>query len=138
MGLFEWMGESVDPRSWGSVTFGGEPDDEESSIPGMIVRFVIAMCLLTAVYYLLFRFLLPFTWICAAWVTGLTLAYLLVGYYVRPEPETDNLGWFGGLIDDPFHYSDDISRFLLLLAIVLYPARFIAVSAVQFIRILRR
>jgi hypothetical protein len=49
----------------------------------------------------------------------------------------DNLGWLGGLMDDPLHYSDDISRFLLFLLIVLWPGRFLASALVDLVRLIR-
>lgn len=138
MGWLEWLGESLDPQSWGSVYFGGEPDDQELSVPSVVARCVIAVALMALCYFLLFRYGVALTMKAVAWTVGLTVGYLVVAYFVRPEPETDNLGWLGGLMDDPFHYSDDISRFLLFLLIILWPGRFVAVSLVQLGRVLRR
>lgn len=139
MSWLEWLGESLDPRSWGSVTFGppDDGDDEDGpSVPGVIIRFAISTGLLVTVYYLLFAYALPLTGKGFAITSAVLLVYLLISYFVHPEPDTDNLGWFGGVMDDPFHYSDDISRFLLVLLIVLYPGRFIAGSLACFLRLL--
>ena len=38
----------------------------------------------------------------------------------------DDLGWFGGLLNDPFRYRDNINRQLLFLQIVLLPGRLLA------------
>jgi hypothetical protein len=142
MGWLEWLGESWDPRSWGSVTFGrpddGDEDVDGPSVPGIIIRFALAVGVLGTIYYLLFTYVLPLTWKAVAITSGIMLAYLLIAYLVRPEPDMDNLGWFGGLIDDPLHYSDDISRFLLFLLIVLWPGRFIASAVVSLMRLIRR
>ena len=129
MGWLEWLGESWDPQSPGAVTFGGPGDDEDNdgpSVPGLVIRFGIAVGALATVYYLLFAYLLPLTWQAVCITSAVVFAYLLIARFVRPEPEMDNLGWLGGLVDDPFHYSDDINRFLLFLLIVLAPGRLIA------------
>lgn len=51
--------------------------------------------------------------------------YCLAAFFLRPKPNTDNLGWAGGLIDDPFQYNDDINRCLIQLNVFLAPGRFI-------------
>ena len=141
MGWLEWLGESMDPQSPGAVTFGGQGDDEDNdgpSVPGVVLRFAIAVGMLAGVYYLLFACLLPFTWKACGITSAVLLVYLLIARFVRPEPEMDNLGWLGGLMDDPFHYSDDINRFLLFLLIVLAPGRFIVGSLGGFLRLVLR
>lgn len=140
MSLLEWLGESLDPRSWGSVTIGGQDDDdvEGPSVPGVIIRFAIAAGILTGIYYLLFAYAMPLTWRAFGITSAVLLVYLLIAYFVHPEPEMDNLGWLGGLMDDPFHCSDDMSRFLLFLLIVLYPGRFVAGGLVGMLRLLLR
>lgn len=52
--------------------------------------------------------------------------YVALGYYVRPEPDMTDLGWFGGLLNDPFRYRDNINRQLLFFQIVLLPGRLLA------------
>ena len=50
--------------------------------------------------------------------------YIIAGLNVHPSPDTSNLGWAGGLFNDPFRISDDINRSLLLFAVFLAPGRF--------------
>jgi hypothetical protein len=138
MGWLEWLGESMDPRSWGSVTFGVPHDNDDvdgPSVPGVIIRFAVAAGVLTTTYYLLFAYVLPLTWKAFGITFAILLVYLLTSCLVRPEPEMDNLGWLGGLMDDPFHYSDDTSRFLLFHLIVLWPGRFLAGALVGLVRL---
>lgn len=61
---------------------------------------------------------------------GTVLVYALISYYVRPEPNVDNLGWFG--FNDPFQYNDNINRALLSLHCFLAPGRFIAETVLEF------
>ena len=69
---------------------------------------------------------------------NIPIAYCLLGFFLRPEPDTSNMGWLGGLIDNPFRYSDDINRFLLFLKIFLVPGCFFAESVADGIQLFRR
>jgi len=59
--------------------------------------------------------------------------YLGLGYSVHPEPDVSNLGWLGGLVNDPIHYTDNVNRQLLTLLVVLLPGRFLAESLVDMV-----
>lgn len=59
---------------------------------------------------------------------GLSAAYLVAAYLLRPSPDYSNIGFLGGLIDHPFRYSDDINRFLMFLLAFLWPGRFVATA----------
>jgi hypothetical protein len=41
------------------------------------------------------------------------LVLLLIAKYVEFYPDTDDLGWCGGVVDDPLSWSDDKNRLLL-------------------------
>lgn len=56
------------------------------------------------------------------------LAYLLVSALVVPRPDLSNLGWAGGLIDNPFRLSDDVNRFKAFWKVVLWPGRLVVTS----------
>lgn len=60
--------------------------------------------------------------------------YLFIAYFVNPKPDTSNLGWCGGLMDNPFRISDDFNRSLLFFAVILYPGRLLAIGVVDFFR----
>lgn len=59
------------------------------------------------------------------------LAYVIVGTILRPKPRTDNMGMAGGLIDNPFQYSDDINRSLFGLSLLLLPGQFLGNSVID-------
>jgi ribosomal protein L37E len=65
-------------------------------------------------------------------------AYGLVGYLFRPAVDTGNLGWFGGLMNNPFRISDNVERFKLKLLILFYPGRPIGGAIVETVRLIRR
>jgi hypothetical protein len=130
MGILEWLGEPGNPGPVGGVGFGRRT-------PGRRKRWVVLVRGGVAIAAL--AFLLERAWppegfsalpLCVA--VG---AYLVVAYLCHPEPDTSNLGWFGGLIDHPLRWSDDVNRFLLFLLLVLWPGRFVAESMVELARL---
>ena len=44
---------------------------------------------------------------------GVWVVALIIGRYVEFCPDYDDLGWFGGLADDPFSWTDNQHRSLL-------------------------
>jgi len=65
-------------------------------------------------------------WQAVAITAGGMFIYTGIAFFFRPEPNTDNLGWGGGLGNDPFQSSDNINRFLWKAHCVLGPGRFTA------------
>jgi len=57
--------------------------------------------------------------------------YSLMAHYVRPRPNTDNMGWIGGMMNDPFQYNDNINRALFQLHCTLGPGRFAAAATID-------
>lgn len=127
MSLFEIIGETVDPGSTGSVETG-EPPREPRSRAATILRGVLALAVVGTVFV--------FTAVAGPLASGrpgmaggVITVYLLLAYFVHPRPDYDNLGWAGGIFDNPFRYSDDVNRLLVFLLVVLWPGR-IASSAI--------
>ncbi|HUE69552.1 MAG TPA: hypothetical protein VMP01_01580 [Pirellulaceae bacterium] len=73
---------------------------------------------------LLLQWLPP--WNAALVSLGILLIYIGVSFFCRPKCNSDNMGWFGGMANDPFQYSDNINRFLFQLHMLLGPGRFAA------------
>jgi hypothetical protein len=65
-------------------------------------------------------------WQAALYVGGAMLVYTAIAFFLRPEANGDNMGWFGGTSNDPTQYSDNINRFLWKAHMVLGPGRFTA------------
>jgi len=79
-------------------------------------------------------------WEAVGYTAAGMLVYTLIAFFFRPEPNTDNMGWGGGLGNDPFQSSDNVNRFLWRLHCVLGPGRFTAetfLDALVFIGLLR-
>jgi hypothetical protein len=61
---------------------------------------------------------------------AILVLYLCLSYAVYPQPRYDNMGWGGGLIGNPFRYTDDLNRHLLFLKIILLPGKLFTVPIV--------
>ncbi len=49
--------------------------------------------------------------------------YIAAAATMTPDYDSTNLGWAGGLIDNPFSFEDDFNRFGLGLTILLIPGK---------------
>lgn len=129
MSLFEYFGERHDPGPIGGFEVGGA-ELQDRPAWARVFRLLLSAAFVIGAWILLRRALpeAHYLWLS---FTGGALAYLALGFYVRPRADTSNLGWAGGLFDHPFRYSDDINRWLLFLSIVLWPGRFVAVTGVE-------
>jgi hypothetical protein len=65
-------------------------------------------------------------WKAIAITSAVMIVYTAVAYFIRPEANGDNMGWFGGSTNDPTQYSDNINRLLWKAHMVLGPGRFTA------------
>jgi hypothetical protein len=99
------------------------------------VSFLISLALLAGVYYGAWRLLGGLTGHQLMVTTIVLLTYLGAAYAIRPEPDTADLGWFGGMMDNPFSFTDDYNRFLLWVKILLLPGLFIVNSSTAFVRL---
>ena len=125
MGFYEYWGEEVDPGKVGKVELGTEHEACRCK-PLVIARFLAVVIALPAIWTITIPLIPLPTWQAAAAVIGGTLIYVAVSYLVDPQPEMDNLGPAGGMIDHPWRYSDDVNRTIAGLAMILGPGRFIA------------
>ena len=65
-------------------------------------------------------------WKAIAMALAAMTVYTAVAYFIRPEANGDNMGWFGGMGNDPTQYSDNVNRWLWKLHMFLGPGRFTA------------
>lgn len=64
--------------------------------------------------------------------------YLVLGFFIQPQPNIDNMGWFGGLINNPFRITDNFNRFIFFLKLLLLPGRFMSQSILNFLGLLQK
>jgi len=125
MSFYEYWCEQYDPQPVGSIEVNTEHVAQKSEI---VVFFkLFAATLMMAFLFGVPFYFLPLTgWQSVVVAAGIALIYVGLAFFFVPEPNTDNMGWLGGMINDPFHYSDDWNRSLSFYHGVLAPGRFIA------------
>lgn len=133
MSLFEWLFESQNPGPTGSIE---KHHQQPNSQPPILIIFymLLAIAALGIPFYLA-EF--PSNW-QQQWGLYLSIwmgeiIYLVLGFFVNTRPNTSNVGWFGGLIDNPFRISDDFNRFMAVLKIILLPGRLVGLAIMNFV-----
>lgn len=134
MGLWEFIGEAIRPGKVGTFTI--KKGKEEKRIGRLIVKTILSTAMVALLYYLIFG--ISFHLKGGLEFAAALLLYSAVGYFILPEPEYSNVGWFGGFMNNPFKLSDNANRFLVFLVIILMPGRLISTTIVSWIDIRRR
>ncbi len=131
MSLFEWLWERKNLHPIGEIKDRekpkkGEPINWLFLIFGQMLFWFIFYQLLNSEFFMEKSFNLKLIF------GGAFLIYLIVGYKLDIQPDYDNMGWLGGVFDNPFRYSDDMNRFLIFFKILFYPGFLMAGSFVEF------
>ena len=118
---------SADPLNQiGSIEISGDHDVVEKPA-WMIAAKSLAMIGMFAMGFAIIVPSLPFPlWQSIIMALGLMLVYVGICFYIRPEPNTDNMGILGGVIDDPMRVGDNLNRGLFLLYQIMGPGRFVS------------
>ncbi|MGM0452789.1 MAG: hypothetical protein ACQERN_06470 [Thermodesulfobacteriota bacterium] len=75
--------------------------------------------------------LTPLYWI-------IVMVYVLIcATFNRPEVDFHNMGWFGGLVDNPFSFSDDINRTKFKVMLLMIPGKIIVTTLAATYRLIR-
>jgi hypothetical protein len=126
VGWYEIVGERADPQEVGGVKLNTFYETRRKR-PGMVLLKTLGLVLMIAAGFAVTVPWLPMAiWKSSTLVAGLMLMYVGLAFFVRPEPNMDNLGLLGGLINDPLHYSDNLNRALFQAHCLLGPGRFAA------------
>jgi hypothetical protein len=124
--LFELIGEAIDPGEVGGFECGA-PEVKRRSSTIVLLHFLLAVGLLAAALIgITFGAWGSWGWLLL-WLALLGV-YLLAAHYLTPVPAYDNLGWLGGIFDNPFRYSDNLNWLLILLMCLLYPGHLVTVG----------
>lgn len=123
---YELVGEQSHPQNRGQVRLNTFYETRKK--PWWLVLLKLsALVVMFAVGYLLLLPLVPLPmWKSVTVVTGIILVYTGLAFFVRPEPNFDNMGFVGGLMNDPTQYSDNLNRALWKAHCLLGPGRFFA------------
>lgn len=135
MSLFGWLCERKNLGAIGTLEVG--PKGLPSRSNGMITfRFVTAFTFIVFFYFLLYSIAWSVTIETFILPSILLVCYCLFGFFIRPKPDTSNMGWAGGLINNPFKITDNWNRKLMVYKIILMPGAFIVESLIQFVQLL--
>ena len=135
MGLFEWIGERRNPGNVGTVNFE-KPADVQTNVWALGMKTVASVAMIGGIYYLAIQAGMGLK---QGVILAIVLAvYSFLGSTLRIEVADDNMGWAGGLFDNPFRYSDDINRFMLFLKIMLMPGYLLGSTFLNWYRIIRQ
>jgi len=98
----------------------------------LMFRLFVSLLIISAYYFLMYKYMVPIQGkrVLIKATIGLVI-YSVVAYLIRPKPDMNNLGYFGGLINRPFDYTDDWNRFLLNLKVLLLPGVIISEAIVD-------
>ena len=134
MSFIEWFLEPVNPGPIGKLEISSpEPDDNDKPPRKWLIwlAVVIGLLLLGVGLYWVFHNV----FYVDAKSTILKLCnlalYILVGHLVTAKPNYTNVGWLGGVIDNPFRISDDYNRWLVFIGFILLPGKLVAYSLVM-------
>ena len=116
------------------------PNEGRNSRKGPVfIKGIVALVLLAIPFYFIARNSASETLLqTTGLVLLLEIAYLLLAYHIRVEVDTDNLGWIGGLVNNPFSFKDDLNRGKLFLNLILAPGRVLAEVLVDAFREMRQ
>ena len=123
MTLREWLRASAEPGPIGRLHFGLRHRAKPTR-GGVIWRGCAGLAVLGA--WILFMSGQSLDLGGCALAALLTVVYLVASFFVHPAPEASNVGWGGGMFDNPFRFSDGLNRFLFTLRLVLWPGRLVA------------
>ncbi len=134
MSVFDWLAEPF-RGPVGDVRVG-QRQRSLASRGAVLARGLAAVVVLGLVYVIVFGGRDGPNLENVAAFVAIAGLYLAAGYLLHPAPDTSNVGWLGGLVNDPFHYTDNVNRQLVVLSAILLPARFAAESLIDLIRLL--
>lgn len=110
------------------------------SAPGLIFRWIVSLAFLLgpAVAILCFQRGWLGAWQFHAIYAGAWTAMLLIAWFVEFVPDMDNIGWFSGMMDNPFSHRDDYNRLLLQLKWIFMPAEIVIETVERTFRYMRQ
>jgi hypothetical protein len=126
VGWYEIVGERTSPQKAGTVRLNTFYETRKKPL-WLVALKLLGMFAMFAVGYAILLPIIPLpVWKSVALSSGLMLIYVGIAFFVRPEPNGENMGFAGGLLNDPMQYSDNVNRALWKAHCLLGPGRFIS------------
>jgi hypothetical protein len=136
MNFSDWLRDSFAPAPVGKIYCGRLRRRGQTRL-SVLVHAGISMVLLGGMFALswfYFEIREPSLYLKAL---AVLVVYSCISFFFHPSPDYSNIGWFGGLINNPFRLSDDLNRFLDFLDLILAPGRFWTESLINLARLIR-
>lgn len=133
--MFSWheiVGERSDPKEAGKVRLNTFYETQKKPLWLIVLKLLGLVAMVTVGFALLLPLIPLPLWQSIALAGGAILIYVGVAFFIRPEPNADNMGFLGGMINDPTHYSDNLNRALWNAHCLLGPGRFVAETVLDF------
>lgn len=136
MSLFEWFGESYFPGEVGSIK---KRRKWARNTPRyvVIINLLVSLAMIAGIAILVLKRSETISIQTFVAISIALIIYCLIGLFVNPQPDYNNIGIGGTPIDHPFRISDDINRFLIILRALLWPGFYIARSFLEFAILIR-
>lgn len=133
MSFLEWFLEPANPGPVGNIEVTPpEPDDDEPPKKWLILLAMgIGVILASISLYWVFYDLAYVGAVPVLFKLCWLILYSLISHSVTATPDYTNVGWLGGVIDNPFRISDDYNRLLVYIQVILLPGKLIAYSLVM-------
>ena len=131
MSLLEWFLEPMNPGPVGNIDFNSDEPEQDDEPPKkwlIWLRTISGLALFGIGLYWVF-YNIAYTNIGLILIKlGSLFLYILLSHLINAQPDYSNVGWLGGLIDNPFRISDDYNRWVVYLQALLLPGKLIAYS----------
>lgn len=108
----------------------------ELRIEMLILKTILSIAIVIMLYYLIFGISFHIKELLLFIV--IMIVYSVAGYFIIPRPDYSNVGWLGGLINNPFRISDNINRMLVFILIILMPGRLISTTVLSWIVLFKK
>lgn len=135
MSLFEWFFESYNPGPTGRIRTAF---DKRRGKPLKRIWVILIILGGQALFWgAIYAYLQQNGWNNFLYFLIGVFIYLILAFWLEPEPDNRNVGWLGGLMDNPFRISDDFNRFLYFLIVLLLPGKLVSHSFLYLYQIVR-
>lgn len=129
MVLMELIGELMNPGKIGTVNITKNKKEKRMCV--LIVKSIVSIIIITIIYYLNFNVSFHIKDILL--FIAAMVVYSSIGYFILPKPDYTNVGWLGGILNNPFRISDNVNRLLVFVMVLLIPGRLISTTILSWV-----